>query len=227
MRRRTTDRVGGRAPSANGSACRSLSGGRARLPRRDHRPLHGLRAAVECARAARQARWVAEFDATRATARDVLLIALAGPAASLAGAVTTGWALSAGSPSGVLRGLLWAATLGGVFATVLNLIPFRFREGRDEPTLRTDGRVALDALRIARAVRSPLLLLLRELVRDDRGGRAGALDRRHVGRRARAAAYDTMSFLPWNRRARRPSLLPDDPGAQLASGRGVQPRVAR
>jgi hypothetical protein len=50
---------------------------------------------------------VAEFDASRATARDVLLIALAGPAASLAGAVLTAWALSAASPSGVLHDLLW------------------------------------------------------------------------------------------------------------------------
>jgi hypothetical protein len=95
---------------------------------------------------------VAEFDASRATARDVLLIALAGPAASLAGAVLTAWALSAASPSGLLHDLLWAATLGGVFG-VLNLVPLSFHERRDGPAVRTDGRLALDALRVARALR--------------------------------------------------------------------------
>jgi hypothetical protein len=96
---------------------------------------------------------LAEFDATRATARDVLLIALAGPAASLVGAVATGWALASSSPSGVLHGLLWAATFGGLGAVVVNLIPFTFQEGRDGPGLPTDGRLALDALRVGRAIR--------------------------------------------------------------------------
>jgi hypothetical protein len=95
---------------------------------------------------------VAEFDATDATARDVLLIALAGPAASLVGTMLTAWALSACSPSGVLHDLLWAATLGGAFA-VLNLVPITFQEQRDGPPVRTDGRLALDALRVARALR--------------------------------------------------------------------------
>jgi hypothetical protein len=94
----------------------------------------------------------AEFDASRATAQDVLLIALAGPAASLAGTVLTALGLAAAPPSGVLRDLLWAATLGGVFA-VLNLVPLRLQEGRNGPTIRTDGRLALDALRVARALR--------------------------------------------------------------------------
>ena len=94
----------------------------------------------------------AEFDASRATARDILLIALAGPAASLAGTVLTAWALSAASPSGALHNLLWAATAGGVFG-VLNLVPLSYQEGREGPSVRTDGRLALDALRVARALR--------------------------------------------------------------------------
>jgi hypothetical protein len=94
----------------------------------------------------------AEFDASRATARDILLIALAGPAASLVGTVLTAWALSAASPSGALHNLLWAATAAGVFG-VLNLVPLSFQEGRDGPSVRTDGRLALDALRVARALR--------------------------------------------------------------------------
>jgi hypothetical protein len=95
---------------------------------------------------------VARFDGSRATARDVLLIALAGPAASFVGAVLSAWGLSAGSPSGALHDLLWAATLAGIFG-VLNLVPLAFQERRDRPPVRTDGRVALDALRVARALR--------------------------------------------------------------------------
>jgi hypothetical protein len=95
---------------------------------------------------------VAEFDGSRATAGDVLLIALAGPAASLLGAIVSAWGLSAGSPSGVLHDLLWATTLAGVFG-VLNLVPLTFQERREGPPVRTDGRLALDALRVARALR--------------------------------------------------------------------------
>jgi hypothetical protein len=95
---------------------------------------------------------VAEFDASRATARDVVLIALAGPATSLFGTVLAAWALSAASPSGVLHDLLWAATLAGVFG-VLNIIPLSVQERRNGPALRSDGRLALDALRVARALR--------------------------------------------------------------------------
>jgi hypothetical protein len=95
---------------------------------------------------------VAEFDGSRATARDVLMIALAGRAASLVGTVASAWALSAASPSGVLHDLLWAATFVGVFG-VLNLVPFTFQEKRDGPSIRTDGRLALDALHAARALR--------------------------------------------------------------------------
>ena len=66
----------------------------------------------------------AEFDTSCATARSVLLLALAGPAAS----------------TGV-----------GVFG-VLNRVPLTLHERRDGPVVQTDGRLALDALRIARAL---------------------------------------------------------------------------
>ncbi len=93
----------------------------------------------------------AEFDASHATARDVLLIAVAGPAASLVGTVLTAWALSAAPESGVFHDLLWAATLGGVFG-VLNIVPLTLQERRGGPSFRTDGGLALDALRVARAL---------------------------------------------------------------------------
>jgi hypothetical protein len=110
-----------------------------------------IKVAVNALEHPNRASGAAEFDASRATARDVLLIALAGPAASLAGTVLTAWALSAASPSGVLHDLLWSATLGGVFGA-LNIIPLTIHEGRDGPAVRTDGRLALDALRVARAL---------------------------------------------------------------------------
>jgi membrane-associated protease RseP (regulator of RpoE activity) len=94
----------------------------------------------------------AEFDGERATARDVLLITLAGPAASLIGVVGSAWALSAVAAGDVAHALLWAATLGGFFG-VLNLVPLTFTEGREGPPVRTDGRLALDAMRVVRALR--------------------------------------------------------------------------
>jgi len=68
-------------------------------------------------------------------ARDVLLIAVSGPAASLLGTVLSAWALSAAAPSGVLHGLLWAATAAGVVG-VLNLVPLSLRDRRDDPRSR-------------------------------------------------------------------------------------------
>jgi membrane-associated protease RseP (regulator of RpoE activity) len=94
----------------------------------------------------------ASFDASEASARDVLYVAIAGPLASFAGAVVTAILLAGAEASGVAHDLLWAALLGGVFG-VLNLIPFEFQERRNGPRLRTDGRLALDALRTARALR--------------------------------------------------------------------------
>ena len=94
---------------------------------------------------------LAEFDGSRATARDVALIALAGPAASLVGTAITGW-LFASTSAGVVDDLLWAATGAGVFG-VLNLVPITFQERRNGPAMRSDGRLALDALRVARALR--------------------------------------------------------------------------
>lgn len=95
---------------------------------------------------------VAEFDGSRATARDVLLIAIAGPAASLMGVLVTVFVLYAASPSGVFAGLLWAATFMGVIG-VLNLVPFRYQVTRRAPASRSDGLLALDAARVLYALR--------------------------------------------------------------------------
>jgi membrane-associated protease RseP (regulator of RpoE activity) len=95
---------------------------------------------------------LASFDAARASAWDVVMIALAGPAASLIGCVITCWGLSASPSIGVAHNLLWAATAAGGCA-VLNVIPFEFQERHGGPRLRSDGLVALRAGRIAQSIR--------------------------------------------------------------------------
>lgn len=92
----------------------------------------------------------ASFDATRATARDILWIALAGPLASLAGFLVTAWLLTFTASTGAAHDLLWSMTGAGVFAVVLNLLPFKPEEA-DGTKVWTDGRLALDALRLIRA----------------------------------------------------------------------------
>jgi hypothetical protein len=95
---------------------------------------------------------VASFDASRATAEQVLWIALAGPFASLAGVALTAVLLAIAPGTAIVHGFLWATFLGGVFGT-LNIVPFEFEERRDGPAVQTDGRVALQALKVARELR--------------------------------------------------------------------------
>jgi hypothetical protein len=95
---------------------------------------------------------LATFDDSRATAHDVLWVAVAGPLASLLGALPTAMLLAAAPESGFAHDLLWAGLLVGIVG-VLNLIPFEFQERRNGPRFRSDGRLALDALRVARALR--------------------------------------------------------------------------
>jgi hypothetical protein len=92
----------------------------------------------------------ASFDASHATARDILWIALAGPLTSLVGLVATAYLLSHAPASSVIHDVLWWMTLSGAFAVVLNLLPFKAEES-DGMKVWTDGRLALDALRVMRA----------------------------------------------------------------------------
>lgn len=88
------------------------------------------------------------LDDSRARAGDILLIALAGPAASLLGTIAAAWLLS-GTQSGlVCHAVLWSATGAGAMLTIVNLVPMELLE-RSGNRWRTDGRVALDALRLA------------------------------------------------------------------------------
>ena len=91
----------------------------------------------------------ASVDATRATLRDVLWIALAGPLASLGGLAVTAFLLSHAASTGPVHDLLWSMTAAGTWAFGLNLVPFRAEES-DSTKIWTDGRLALDALRVMR-----------------------------------------------------------------------------
>jgi Zn-dependent protease len=93
----------------------------------------------------------ATFDDSRATARHVFWLAIARPLASVAGTIIAGALYSAAPASGVVHDFLWCTVAGGVFG-VLNIIPLKFQERRTGPVLHTDGRLALDALRVARAL---------------------------------------------------------------------------
>jgi Zn-dependent protease len=90
----------------------------------------------------------AEFDASRATARDVVLIALSGPLASLLGWVVLIALYSAAVPDTIWHGLLWAAVLWSGFAVIFNLIPLSIQERRGGRMKRTDGGLALDAAKV-------------------------------------------------------------------------------
>ena len=93
----------------------------------------------------------ASFDASRARAEDVLWIALAGPAFSAVALVLTILLYSAAPADGLVHDLLWTAVMVGLFG-VLNVIPFRLGgEGKGQSA--SDGRMALDALRVIRELR--------------------------------------------------------------------------
>lgn len=87
------------------------------------------------------------LDGARATARDMLLISLAGPAASACGLVVTAVAL-AWVPPGLVHDAIWVAMLFSVAAT-LSVVPLAVsRAAPGRPEVRSDGQLALAAARV-------------------------------------------------------------------------------
>ena len=88
----------------------------------------------------------------RTSAREAAGIALAGPAATLAGLAAA--LLVVGHVHGAVRELVWMAVLLQAVATILCLVPMTLttRDGRRE---RNDGMIALEALR-APQLREPV-----------------------------------------------------------------------
>jgi hypothetical protein len=96
----------------------------------------------------------ASFGASRASANALLLVALAGPAASFCGFVVAAVALASVAQTGVVHNLLWAAAATSLARVLLSIVPLELKERRDGTRLRTDGRVAFAALRASRAFRA-------------------------------------------------------------------------
>jgi hypothetical protein len=90
-------------------------------------------------------------DAARAEARDILWIAVAGPALSLAAMLASLAALSLAPAQGAAHDLFWAAAIANAVA-VLHLLPVKLQDRPGGATLLTDGRLALDAARTLRAL---------------------------------------------------------------------------
>ena len=94
----------------------------------------------------------ASFEASRASARDIVWIALAGPFVSAVGLVLVILCFTAAPAEGFVHDLLWVAVLPS-FWGVLNLIPFKFDDRDGSLPFESDGRMALDALRVIRELR--------------------------------------------------------------------------
>jgi hypothetical protein len=94
----------------------------------------------------------ASFGDASARAIDVVWIAVAGPLASLCGLLLAGGLLSAAPDTGLTHDFLWA-TVFLCFGGILSLIPFSYQDRRDGPQNRTDGRLALDAMKVVWALR--------------------------------------------------------------------------
>jgi hypothetical protein len=94
------------------------------------------------------------FDAARTTAVDMTLIAAAGPAASLAGAVVTGVLADALGP-GIPARFLAVATVFGALVGLGNLIPFEVRDRRGQRWFESDGRQLAHAGKVLYELRGP------------------------------------------------------------------------
>jgi hypothetical protein len=94
----------------------------------------------------------ASVAAARASARDLVLVALGGPVSSLLGSVIAVCALALAPKSGGVHDVLWALTVMGLLGA-LSIVPLVFQERPGGPRLRTDGRLALEAAHVGRRLR--------------------------------------------------------------------------
>lgn len=88
----------------------------------------------------------AMFNQARASAREVIVIALAGPATSACALLASALVLAV-MPAGLMHDLAWMAACFNAIA-FLNVLPLEFTTKRGEPPTPTDGLVALRAGRV-------------------------------------------------------------------------------
>jgi hypothetical protein len=94
----------------------------------------------------------ASLSAARTSARDVALIALAGPLTSLVCLLAAEAGLWASHESGFLHNVFWAIAVVSVLG-VFSILPLELQERPGGRRVRTDGRVALYAARAVRTLR--------------------------------------------------------------------------
>ena len=109
--------------------------------------LAGINATINALPHPGRAAGFASFADARARAIDIVRIALAGPLASLCALLVSAWVYSAAPHTGLAHDVLWA-TVSVSLCGVLTVIPFTYEERRDGPRFRTDGHLALDALKV-------------------------------------------------------------------------------
>jgi hypothetical protein len=149
------------------------------------------------------------YDATGISPWDEVMIAMAGPVASLLGAVATGVLWNA--TGGLLHDALAVATLGGITVGVVNALPLTFKETRrgDGPVLRLDGLRALEALRSSRPVPLPVPLQWRGDARSGPVAERWASEVDAAAERARVArAHANSGRVRAERQARRDGSIP-------------------
>ena len=93
---------------------------------------------------------VATFDAARARATDIAWIAIAGPLASLVGLLVAVPLYNTAPKTSFVHSILWAIVGESIFAVLINLIPFEVQESPGQLPKRSDGKLVLHALRVAR-----------------------------------------------------------------------------
>jgi hypothetical protein len=93
-----------------------------------------------------------EFDASALRAADAVVVSLAGPAASLLGAVVSAIAFGWTAQGTFLHAILWQSAVLQGLSVVLCIVPFTLTDGGG--VHRTDGWVALDAIRRSRRPRA-------------------------------------------------------------------------
>jgi hypothetical protein len=100
-----------------------------------------------------QVRWNAE----RTTVMDLLVIAAAGPIASLLGGLGCVWLARLCGPGGGLHDFLDLTAFSMIaFGGMLNLVPLTLTEGtrrRPGKAMRTDGKLILDVVRLSASMR--------------------------------------------------------------------------
>ena len=115
------------------------------------------------------------FNPTGMSRLGIVLIAVAGPIASLLGALATAHLIGDRHPGSLLNDALAVATWNGLLMGVISLVPMRMTDSLAPgmPTFATDGMVAMNAVGVGLGSRA---------VAGERSATRASARHRHVGR---------------------------------------------